>query len=86
MNSFLKENYQEIGLLTIVDFICKHFVGISDSACKSYIGFYSPIIVKSLLDHYITGNYICNKNFLCDHDHIKFLEADDYAKKILGGN
>ena len=38
------------------------------------------------MDHYLTGDYICSKNFLCDHDHIKYLEADDYAKQILGND
>jgi len=86
INKFIKDHYGKSGLIEFANFICKKFIKISSEACKSYIGFYTPALIDSLLEHYFTGEYICNHHFICKHDHFKYLTADEYADRVLNKN
>jgi len=86
VNRFIKNHYGHSGLIEFANFICKNFIKISSEACKSYIGFYTPVLIESLLDHYFTGEYICNYHFICKYDHFRYLTAEQYAERILKNN
>jgi len=38
------------------------------------------------LDHYFTGEYICNYHLICKQDHFKYLTAEKYAERVLKNN
>jgi len=83
VHDLIKQNYGKTGLLKLFDVICKLFLNYSEAACNIYIGDYAPVIIDSLLDHYMTGEYICSFSPICDYMHVQKLDADDYAKEIL---
>ncbi len=79
----IKQNYGKTGLLKLINSLCRIFLKYSEAACDIYIGDYAPIIIDSLLDHYLNGEYICNFSIVCKYSHFEKLNADDYAKELL---
>lgn len=80
-HNFLDKKY---GLSLLKEFlanICSPFLEFK--ICKSAIDLYAPVIVDSLIEHYMDAEYICTNNHLCKFRHYQDLNADDYAKELL---
>lgn len=75
--------YGKIGLFQLLTFICDKLIGMTHTTCYGYINSYGPVIFDSLIDHYLTGEYICTVTHACKDDHFIVLDADDYARKLL---
>ena len=78
---FLSKKYGFKVLLEIITLLCS--IGLDHEVCKGTINVYAPVLYDSLLDHYLTGNYICTLLHVCKNEHFIKLNADDYAKNIL---
>ncbi len=79
----VSKTYHRIGLFNLLSFICDKFVHLSQAACDGYINNYGHVILDSLMDHYMTPEYICTKLSICKNIHYQLLDADDYAKNLL---
>lgn len=75
--------YGKIGLFELANFICNNFIHMTKQACHGYVFDYGPIIADSLIEHYLTGEFICTTMRLCKNDHFVILDADEYAKDLL---
>jgi sphingomyelin phosphodiesterase len=75
--------YGKIGLFELGDFICHNFIHMTKEACHGYVFDYGPIIFDSIIDHYLTGEYICTFMHMCKNNHFITLNADDYARELL---
>lgn len=74
---------QKRGIWEFLVFICRHLVGLSHPACDGYVNQYGHIMIDSIIDHYLTGEYICTLTHMCKNQHFVYLEGDDYAKDLL---
>jgi sphingomyelin phosphodiesterase len=81
--NFVLSKYKEVGTLQVFSFICREFFGFTYDACDGLINKFLPIIADSLLDHYLTAEYICTVVHACEYDHFIYMDPDDYAKDLL---
>ena len=51
--------------------------------CRNAIYLYSPIVIDSLIEHYLDAEFICTKNYMCKFRHFIELDPDDYARQLL---
>jgi len=83
VHDIISKYYGKIGLFEFADFICHNFMKMTKEACHGYIFDYGPVILDSLIEHYLTGEYICTFIHLCKNDHFVYLDADEYARNLL---
>ena len=81
LHKFLKQKYGFKAILEIISLLCS--IGLDYEVCKGTINVYGPVLYDSILDHYITADYICTLFHVCKNDHFIKLKADDYAREIL---
>jgi sphingomyelin phosphodiesterase len=79
----LTNYYSKTGGLQLARFLCHEIIGFSKEACSGFVDTYGPVLVTSLLDHYMTPEYKCRYKWICPNDHFISLNADDYAKEVL---
>ncbi len=58
-------------------------IGLDYNVCKSAIDLYAPVVVDSLIEHYIDAEYICTNRLICKFDHYVELNPEDYARRLL---
>jgi hypothetical protein len=58
-------------------------IGLEYEVCKKAIGLYAPVVIDSLIEHYLDAEYICTYRFICQFDHYVKLNPDDYARRLL---
>jgi sphingomyelin phosphodiesterase len=58
-------------------------IGLEYEVCKNAIDLYAPVVINSLIEHYLDAEYICTNKFICKFDHYVKLNPDDYARKLL---
>lgn len=58
-------------------------IGLDYNICKDAIFLYSPIVVDSLIEHYLDAEYICTKSKLCKFSHYNEMDPDEYARELL---
>jgi sphingomyelin phosphodiesterase len=83
IHDLIRKFYGKIGLFELGDLICHNFIHMTKEACHGYVFDYGPIIFDSIIDHYLTGEYICTFMHLCKKDHFVYLDSDEYARNLL---
>jgi hypothetical protein len=80
-HNFLDKKY---GLRVINEFmalLCS--IAVDYSVCKQAINLYAPIVIYSIVEHYLDAEYICSSKIICKFAHYQELNADDYANRVL---
>jgi sphingomyelin phosphodiesterase len=75
--------YDDTGMLKVASFLCHYVIGFSPEACNGFIYKFGPVLITSLLGHYMTPEYICNSPYVCSTEHYITLDSDDYARELL---
>ena len=51
--------------------------------CRKAIYLYSPVVLDSILEHYLDAEYLCSYKFICKFSHYVELNPDEYARDLL---
>ncbi len=80
-HNLLERKYGLTFFTEMLSLLCT--VGLSHNICHQAIDLYSPIVVDSLIEHYLDAEYICSKSHICKMSHFIELNPDDYARDLL---
>jgi hypothetical protein len=58
-------------------------IGLDHKICSEAINLYSPIIIDSIIEHYLDAEFICSKSHICKFSHFIELDPDEYARNLL---
>jgi hypothetical protein len=83
LNFIVKEYYKSTKVLILFEKICSEILEYSKETCALYVNEYTPIIVDSLIDSHLTGEYLCSNKYFCKNLHKEYFNPDDYARKLL---
>jgi sphingomyelin phosphodiesterase len=75
--------HEKIGVFEFWVFICEHIVGLSHPACDGYVNQYGHVMIDAVIDHYLTGEFICTFTHMCKDKHFVILEGEEYARDLL---
>jgi hypothetical protein len=83
-NNFHKLLDKKYGLRLFEELIARLCsIGLDYEVCKNAINLYAPVVINSLIEHYLDAEYICTIRMICIFDHYVKLTPDDYAKSLL---
>jgi len=51
--------------------------------CRKAINLYSPVVLDSIIEHYLDAEYICTNKLICKFSHYVELNPDEYARELL---
>lgn len=58
-------------------------IGVDKTVCQEAINLYSPVIIDSIIEHYLDAEYICTLTYICRFSHFRELNPDEYARELL---
>lgn len=80
-HNFLERKYGLTFFTEMLSLLCT--IGLSHNICHQAIDLYAPIVVDSLIEHYLDAEFICSKTHICKMSHFIELNPDDYARDLL---
>jgi sphingomyelin phosphodiesterase len=81
ISEIIQFGFKRLGFFRLLSFFCRFTM--TKEACDGYVYHFGPVIVDSLAEHYINGEYICTLMKICSSSHFIELNADDYARELL---
>ena len=83
IHNFLDKKYGFSFLFQLIGLLCEYVIQFEKSVCKHAIEMWAPTITDALIEHYLDAEYICTNRLICQFDHYKELNADEYATRLL---